>query len=163
MDYEDHRKQIIRRQNEEISRQNAKDAAPLFDFIFSALWFCILYFPFVAISIFVGRLAYTKLSFEFFSSGIVAVIVGFAAYFLVNWIEAYSDKKKKEGNKIYIPIKIGILLFVSGAPFLIGYQLGASVISGDSPILKFFVGSILGLAFAIPAYHQVILSNKDGY
>ena len=164
MDYEDHQKQILRRQNEQISRENAAaETSALFDLIFKTLWFCILYFPFVIISISVGRFAHKQFSFEFFPSAIAAVLSGFAAYLLINWIEAYSDKLKDEGNRFYIPIKILVLCFVSGIPFLIGYQLGASVISGDSPIQKIIAGGLLGLAFAVPAYRQVILSNKVGY
>ncbi|MFC7514577.1 hypothetical protein ACFQUU_06135 [Herbaspirillum sp. GCM10030257] len=163
MSYEDHQKQLMRRQNEEIARKNSEGGGEAVVGILGLLWLMVIYLPFVIIAVAVGIYANKHWGFQTFPAFITAVLVAFAAYFLINLIESFSDGLKEEGNYWYIPIKLFVLVTVTGAPFVLGYQLGASAVDSNHPWQRMLAGGFVGLLLAGPAYAQVILSNKEGY
>lgn len=162
MSYEEHQKNILRRHNEEIAKQNERDGGDSISFILGTFWYALVYSPFLIIAMLSGNFVHKQFSFEPIPSGIVGLVAGYAIFFLINLIEAFSDDLKKRGNRLYILIKIFVLIFVAGIPFLIGFQLGIELIKDTGiSFQKIMTGVFLGLVFAIPAYYQVILNGKD--
>jgi len=160
-------KERLRRKNQKIADEGGiagnDDAVFVAGLFGKLIRFFIVYLPFVMIAFISGRFVHTRFQLEPLISILIAIIAGLIAYFIINKIDFYADNLKINGKKLYLPIKIFVLLFVSGLPFIVGYGFGASFIGEDSPLQKVIIGVIVGIMFAIPPYNRVILSNKSGY
>lgn len=130
--------------------------------ILSLLWFSAIYLPFIILAVEVGRFVSEKLAWHWFVCAILGLGAGIGGYLALVAMEGFSDVLKEEKCLWYIPLKLIVLIFAAGIPFLLGYEIGTSII-GDAASLteKIIAGSFGGLILGIPAYRNVALISKE--
>lgn len=153
----------IREQNKQADKFDLGDGLAILKFFCKCCWWCLIYSPFLITAYLAGEFLNNHSEWPLWLVIVLSVLAAVLFYIAVNLVESFADRFKAKDNYWYIPLKILVVLCVSGMPFLLGYYFVAGWVTEESLTTQWLVGGIGGLLLGVPAYIQVIVRNKSGY